>query len=349
MAIDRKNYETYFIDYLEGNLDDSLVDEFIEFIRKNPDLEKELKSYRSIKVNATDISYPRKENLYKEKYDSPEVFDRTAIALLENDLGQEEINEFEQYLEKHSDKKKELELFSKMKLEADETVIYKNKRRLYQLTVLQKFRYYTLRIAAVLLLIFSFSVLFRHYSEIKVPPVTTAALSDKEAIEPAEPLVRQDGITPEKQKISVNTAVDEAKNVQPVAPARIKEQPEDKNKELALTARDTTVPTLLASVPAEITTLQPVLKIEHMERVVAQEVPELNRRDDEKLLAEKIKEKTGLGKLRLMNIVKSGLNLISGISKDKFTYDTDKKGDITEIKLDTRLLAFTIPTNHTGR
>ena len=42
MKINRNNYEVFFMDYLDGNLDESVVNDFIEFLQKNPDLKEEL-------------------------------------------------------------------------------------------------------------------------------------------------------------------------------------------------------------------------------------------------------------------------------------------------------------------
>ncbi len=66
--------------------------------------------------------------------------------------------------------------------------------------------------------------------------------------------------------------------------------------------------------------------------------------DDERFLADVVKEKTGLNKLSFNKIAKAGLNLVSSISKDKLTYETNETGKVTEINYDSRLLAFSIPT-----
>ena len=72
MKITRDNYELYFLDYIEGNLDDNLVDIFIEFLQENPDLKEELQLAGSINIKPESIVFKGKENLYKEKYDLKE-------------------------------------------------------------------------------------------------------------------------------------------------------------------------------------------------------------------------------------------------------------------------------------
>ena len=64
---------------------------------------------------------------------------------------------------------------------------------------------------------------------------------------------------------------------------------------------------------------------------------------DERLLADVLKEKTGLNKFKFKTITKAGLNLVANISKDKFTYETNEDGEVTEYNYDSRLFAFSIP------
>ncbi len=42
MNITRDNYESWFLDYLEGHLEEGMVNEFIKFIHQNSDLKEEL-------------------------------------------------------------------------------------------------------------------------------------------------------------------------------------------------------------------------------------------------------------------------------------------------------------------
>ncbi|NQU86378.1 MAG: hypothetical protein HQ541_11510, partial [Mariniphaga sp.] len=109
MRIRRENYEEFFLDYLEGNLEEKLVDEFIEFLQQNPDLKKELRSFEFYTADAVDKIFPDKERLHKEKFDSTTKFNFASVGILENDLTEEEKEEFVQYLEKHPEKQKEFE------------------------------------------------------------------------------------------------------------------------------------------------------------------------------------------------------------------------------------------------
>ena len=68
--------------------------------------------------------------------------------------------------------------------------------------------------------------------------------------------------------------------------------------------------------------------------------------DDERLLVDVVKEKTGLDKFRFNKITKAGLSLVSSISNDRFIYKTDDEGNVTEYKYDSKLLAFSIPSKN---
>ena len=69
MKITRENYESFFIDYLDGFLDEKLIDDFIEFLQQNPDLKEELSLFENVSVDAENISFDKKDQLFKEKYD----------------------------------------------------------------------------------------------------------------------------------------------------------------------------------------------------------------------------------------------------------------------------------------
>jgi hypothetical protein len=65
---------------------------------------------------------------------------------------------------------------------------------------------------------------------------------------------------------------------------------------------------------------------------------------EERLLVDVVKEKTGIQKLNFNKITKAGLSLIANLSKEKFNYETNDSGKVTEVSFDSRLLAFSIPT-----
>lgn len=65
MTINRNNYEMYFLDYLEGNLDPVMEEELKTFLANHPDLSAELEQYRNITLSAPDVHFPYKHHLRK--------------------------------------------------------------------------------------------------------------------------------------------------------------------------------------------------------------------------------------------------------------------------------------------
>ena len=138
MKITRKNYELFFVDYLDGKLSHSDELELMAFLTANPDLEEELNLVKDIKIEPEKISFFDKNSLKKQEEDgiSTERFNELCIGKIENNLSQEEELLLGQYLELNPEKVKELELFAKTILKPDVSVTFENKASLKQTDVL---------------------------------------------------------------------------------------------------------------------------------------------------------------------------------------------------------------------
>ncbi|MBA7530332.1 hypothetical protein ES705_22535 [subsurface metagenome] len=130
MDINRQNFETYFIDYLDGRLDPGQVAELLSFLEENPDLERELKEFENIQIKPGEILFPGKESLKKTISDIPVInesnFEEYCIAKIEGDLRAKDEVILEQYLADFPRKRKDFELFSKTKLQPD-PIFFKDK------------------------------------------------------------------------------------------------------------------------------------------------------------------------------------------------------------------------------
>ena len=169
MDITRENYETWFVDYLEGTLDESMVDRFIEFLQENPDLKEELKLFESVTAVPEELAFTSKNKLYKSKFDLENEFNETAVAAIEGDLDESENAAFEIYLATHPEKQKEKQLFEKTILTADETVLFKKKDQLYKKTGRKVILLWAGRVAAILILAIAIFSLVNRTSETLVP------------------------------------------------------------------------------------------------------------------------------------------------------------------------------------
>lgn len=341
MKINRNNYEAYFIDYLEGTLDERLVDQFLEFIKLNPDLKEELALFETVSAVPEEISYTKKERLYKEKYDSEKEFDNAAVAKLEGDLSENDKFEFDLYLAEHPEKKQEAALFAHTKLIADESVVFAKKNKLYHKPLGKTILLWSGRVAAVLVLaLVVFSLINKNFQE--VIPENQLAEVEKVKENKTETTVQEVKKTPVEEKKKVNPKKAELapkqelkKEIPEKKPAHsIRETTKGRLEEDVVISRiPVEVPAELKGITASLNVHTPKARMGTMYLEYPDYYPE-----DEMLLADKVKEKFNIGK-----ITKAGLNLAISVSNERFTYETNEQGKVVEYNYDSRLLAFSIP------
>lgn len=148
--INRNNYEQYFLDYLEGKLEDRYVKELYVFLNFNPDLKDELENFENITINAERFSYLNKNELKKNStlIITDENFNDTCISFYENDIEQNEKTDLLNFIQKHQDKKDVFELYKKVYLKPDLSIQFYNKNKLKHFRILTE-RSLFLRIAAI--------------------------------------------------------------------------------------------------------------------------------------------------------------------------------------------------------
>ena len=353
MKINRNNYESYFIDYLEGNLDENLVDDFIEFLQINPDLKKELSFFEPVTAEAENIVFKGKEKLYKEKYDSENEFIKATIGSLEGDLPVKEKSEFDEYLSRHPRKKKEVELYSNTKIQPDESIVFKNKNKLYKQTTEKKLLLWSGRIAAALIVALAVYWFTNESTNNNVGQTQIAEVKNnsQKPERPSEQINTQITIETNKED-PPKSKKSEKETIKPTPKKSIKPKSSKSLRETnkgRLEGEDIALIRVPVDVPEKINTLTASIEIAEVNEILARmpekQTQQLQNIPEERLLADVVKEKTGLENLSLGKITQAGLNLVSSISKDKFTYETNETGKVTELNLDTRLLAFSIPTN----
>lgn len=133
--INRHNYESFFLDYLEGNLTAEKEKELIDFIETNPDLKDELNGWEDIKVASADqdqINFPGKSSLKKTDSVFPmeNPFEEQCIAKIEGDLNKREETLFDQELKEDNSKHKTYKIYKKTRLLPDYSIVYPNKNDL---------------------------------------------------------------------------------------------------------------------------------------------------------------------------------------------------------------------------
>jgi len=155
--ITRNNYEEFFLDYIEGEISAQDKVALESFLVQNPDLKAELEEMMNLDFNFAHDTIP--EDTSKLKGIPFEAnFDDFCIAQLEGDLDSYENRAFDEFIQSNPDKAKELELYQKTKLEADKSVLFKDKKSLKRRNkgiIIRQFVYTTLATAASIAILFS--------------------------------------------------------------------------------------------------------------------------------------------------------------------------------------------------
>ena len=208
MSITRNNYEAYFLDYLEGNLNQNMLDEFNRFLTENPDLAAELDDMNGepmVSLEANDTVFENKDALKKDvSVIAQEELDNTAIAYLENDLTITEKADFENLMEEDHETKKIFLLFRKTKLQADTSILFPAKssiKRVLLFGLPKKDLYRGLSIAASILLVLS--VFF--IAEKNAPIDTKGGISENTDLQTEIPTSKQDEASVAKVSTPVTT------------------------------------------------------------------------------------------------------------------------------------------------
>ncbi|WP_343748281.1 hypothetical protein [Fluviicola sp.] len=125
------NYESYYLDYLEGTLSDSERVAFEEFLTAHPELQLEDEELVFLD-DAPELLSPLEKELLKKEEDrivSAESLDYFAIGRVEKVLSQTENAQLDAYISQHPEAGKTVEAYQETRL-APHVVVYENKEEL---------------------------------------------------------------------------------------------------------------------------------------------------------------------------------------------------------------------------
>jgi len=341
MKITRDNYESFFIDYIEGNLHESMIDQFLDFLNQNPDLKEELHLFEEVNLPEEHVVFQEKKQLHKCAADETQSLENTTIAYLEGDLDVNEIKVFEAYLAGHAELKKEYDLFAKTRMRPDSEIKYPGKRKLYRKSGATIVISWVARAAAVIVLVWGINSVIQVQNTPESPKtnpemaqIRSKTNSNLEAKKPdSQNLIRKSSF-PVKNKPGKAKVI----HVQPkVEPKEI--QPVDSNP----TDRDLTA-------LAQIAPIVPQLDQESIEVQLAfsRSVNPMKINDSknvmsvEEFLADRAKKVGKEGLFSAQRIARLGLNLASEISGERIGYKM-KDGKIASVDFESKLMAFSIP------
>ena len=368
MKITRDNYESFFLDYLEGRLDEELAGEFLGFLNRHPDLKEELQEYEEVTLGSPEVVFEGKGSLLRERYDQPGVFDQAAAARLEGDLSREEAAEFGDYLRRHPEKKREADLFELTRLIPDTAILFPRKEMLYRQPSIRRLRDWTMRIAAIMLLALliytltdqpgplpeagdnspAFAETVTPSQQITITPSETATESSTQITGTGRPVAASPQTSQNTTIPSATSSIDPENGGKASTPAYSSQNDGRNTPTVTLTAATDPgmkeIPALMASLGGEIS-ISPTLMTASLSHpaitgittaITTEEVVPVP-------LNERILEKTGLNRISLASLARKGLDLASTLTGEKINYDTDDDGQIIAFNVDTRLLGLSIP------
>jgi len=147
MTINRLNYEIYLVDYLDGKLGASQVDELLLFLDQNPDIKEELEGIEDAVLVAETSVFPNKSSLKKKSFLKNGIdneFDFQCIAATEGLLSNDEKVAFEKSMQGDPIKQNAYKNYQKAKIQPQTAIQYPHKSHLKR-TAIIPIRYSYLR------------------------------------------------------------------------------------------------------------------------------------------------------------------------------------------------------------
>lgn len=175
MKINRENYEIYFIDYFDGGLNTIDIAELMAFLSENPDLEDEFNNFKKLQLPDNTNEFRGKNSLYRSFNDVNDIsemnFDEFCIAASEGDLDVVSEKKLKEYIKDHPEKEKDYQIFTKLKLNADSSIVFNGKnflKKKEKFLISKRFIYYSTSIAAAVF----FAVLLFLNNKTETPQIT---------------------------------------------------------------------------------------------------------------------------------------------------------------------------------
>lgn len=177
--ITRSNYEEFFLDFHEGNLDESRRRELMLFLDANSDLKDEFNAFENVTLEPEfNTRFENKEGL-KRGTISPLNYKTWLLGYFEGDLDAGQRKEVEKFIVENPAARAELDLFGKTRSVPDLRIVFENKsslRRGGKVIAFSSTLYRTLAVAASLALLMVAFYIYRKQHD------TTPELAQKHAV-----------------------------------------------------------------------------------------------------------------------------------------------------------------------
>ncbi|MGF7138036.1 anti-sigma factor [Roseimarinus sediminis] len=320
MNITRKNYESYFIDLLDGTLTTRETDELLDFLRENPDLAEELKGLEAIHLKADEALVFDKQSLLKGDFDHPELLEDSCIRYVENELTNDEKQAFESYVSSHPVAARQLQLYQATVSEPDLLLTYPYKKQLKRSRKIVAPVWLAAAASIVLALVFWFN-----------RPAATSVLNVAEIAplsETPKAVLNTDQLRSEMATLEMDAAFEQASQQQ---------------EEVRPRQREAMLMPLMAGITESVKAAASAPYDDHLREFGKTEQPKLNTEPFptiNELLAREISEFDPRNEMD--KFAQLALNKIKQVSDEKLDYSVDK-GKIDKIEYNSKLFAFSIP------
>lgn len=332
MKITRRNYESWLIDFIDGNLSDEQVDMVLDFLLLNPDINEEFKNFEKILLEPEQQNSFPINKLLKTDFDHPEIFEETAIRSIENQLSEKETIKFDHYLSNSTKARKEFNIFLKTVLKPDETIVYPHKNKLIKKRIMPL---YWLSAAAVI--VFAVLFWFNNNNQQNNPQQQIAKLAIVLPAETTMPPVLH--FKPTLNQFDDHVIQSEAKS-------------ENIENTAAIHKNDDVNIALMNSLTCDVLTNNndiQLAQISKKESVIQENVENFELFPTVKeLLAEKVNNKVNeidpeneLSRFKFL-----ALNRINSATNQKFDYAVNDEGQVNRIGFNSRLISVSIPINN---
>lgn len=345
MKINRQNYELFAIDFIDGKMNPSEAAVFIAFLADNPDIAQEIELMREVDTEVVpqfqkqDFSHLMKD--YNQVGINENTFEELCIAYHEGDLNSEIRQRLFEYASLRPERKKLLEIYGRLKIVPDTSIVYHAKSDLKQKIILRP-NYRRAALIATFAAAASLAVVFMLRNTHSVS--NTLADNKTTSITLDTGNYSQNQVTP----VSVETAA--VKQDQPVTElqeTRRKahlEPNDDHLKKVTLAAINDSSDSNSTDI-IRIASIKPKsVQIEESPEQLAIVLPRAEIKplynEEEVAPIEEIREKTNeivakASRLSVDEIIKTGINGLNTIAETDLNYQsrTDKKGRIIEFAL----------------
>ena len=131
MNINRHNYETFFLLYVDNELSAVERKAVEQFVQENVDLKSELQSLLETTLPSETISFSAKSGLYKNE-DAQGALQENLLLHLDNELDPAASQKMEDLIGSDNSLLAEWKILQQTKLDATEKIVFENKQTLYR-------------------------------------------------------------------------------------------------------------------------------------------------------------------------------------------------------------------------